>query len=434
MTITIDIPKGWKKVRLKRIANLNPSKNEVVNLPEDTEVTFLPMEAVSESWKVDYSRTRPLAELRNGYTYFRDSDILIAKITPCFENGKGALVDGCLNGFGFGTTEFHVIHSPHPETTRFLSYVIRSHRFMIEGAGMMTGTAGQKRLSDDYVKNFEMFLPPLQDQEKIARFLDRKTAAIDTLVAKKKRLIQLLEEKRTALINQAVTKGLNPNAPMKDSGIPWIGEIPEHWNIVRIGYFAQVGNGSTPKRDNADYWSSEGFPWLNSSKINEEIIYNSDQYVSKRALEECHLPVVPPKSILVAITGEGQTRGRSAMLKLQATINQHLAYIRIIDSHLHPEYLWRQLQAAYQWLRSESSGGGSTRAALTCEFLKEMKVPMLPLEEQVQIIHTLDEKIQEINCLAKKTADSIEKLQEYRRSLITAVVTGKLAVDQEDAA
>lgn len=378
MITTLDIPQGWQKIRLKRIANLNPSKGEVVNLPDDMLVTFLPMEAVGESWEVDYSRTRPLAEVRNGYTYFRDGDILVAKITPCFENGKGALVNGCLNGFGFGTTEFHVIRSPNSETTKFLSYVVHSYRFKVEGAGMMTGTAGQKHLSDDYVKDFEVFLPPILEREKLARFLDRKTAAIDTLIAKKQRLIQLLEEKRTALINQAVTKGLNPNAPMKDSGIPWIGEIPEHWEFVRVGYFAQVGNGSTPKRDNADYWSSEGFPWLNSSKINEEIIYDSDQYVSKQALEECHLPVVHPESVLVAITGEGQTRGRAAMLKFEATINQHLAYIRVIDSHLHPEYLWRHLQAAYQWL---SSGGGSTRAALTCEFLKEMKVPMPPPEE-----------------------------------------------------
>lgn len=236
MITTLDVPQGWQKLRLKRIANLNPSKGEIANLPDDMVVTFLPMEAVGESWEVDYSRTRPLAEVRNGYTYFRDGDILVAKITPCFENGKGALVNGCLNRFGFGTTEFHVIRSPNSETTKFLSYVVRSYRFKVEGAGMMTGTAGQKRLSDDYVKDFEVFLPPILEREKIARFLDRKTAAIDTLIAKKQRLIQLLEEKRTALINQAVTKGLNPNASMKDSGIPWIGEIPEHWEVKRLKF------------------------------------------------------------------------------------------------------------------------------------------------------------------------------------------------------
>ncbi|MEH1842086.1 MAG: hypothetical protein V7L20_25970 [Nostoc sp.] len=152
-----DILRDWQKIRLKRIANLNPSKKEVASLPSDTKVTFLPMEVVSESWEVDYSQIRPLEEVRNGYTYFQNGDILLAKITPCFENGKGALVNNCINGVGFGSTEFHVIRSPDSDTTRFLSYVVRSHRFKIEGEGMMTGTAGQKRVSDDYVKNFEVF-------------------------------------------------------------------------------------------------------------------------------------------------------------------------------------------------------------------------------------------------------------------------------------
>ena len=120
MITALNIPQYWQKIRLKRIANLNPSKSKITNFPDDTEVTFLPMEAVSESWEVDYSRTRPLREVRNGYTYFCDDDILVAKITPCFENGKGALVNGCLNGFGFGTTEFYVIRAPNLETTRFL--------------------------------------------------------------------------------------------------------------------------------------------------------------------------------------------------------------------------------------------------------------------------------------------------------------------------
>jgi type I restriction enzyme, S subunit len=273
-------------------------------------------------------------------------------------------------------------------------------------------------------------LPPLKTQKAIASFLDRKTAAIATLIAKKQRLIQLLAEKRTALIKQVVSRGLNPNAPMKDSGIPWVGKIPKHWGVVRIGYFAQIGNGSTPRRDHAEYWSSEDFPWLNSSKINDEIIQHPDQYVSKQALKECHLPIVPAESVLVAITGEGQTRGRSALLKFAATINQHLAYIKVIDDRLDNEYLRRQLQAAYQWLRSESNGAGSTRAALTCEFLAEMKVLIPPLNEQKKIVHLIDEQIKVIDLLIEKLRLSLMYLEEYRQSLITEAVTGKINVKE----
>jgi type I restriction enzyme, S subunit len=353
---------------------------------------------------------------------FYSGNVLFGKLRPYLAKAFVAKADGCC------TSEL-LVFRPLEYDSDYLKYLILTPDF-VNLINSSTYGAKMPRANWDFIGNVFLPTPPLKQQKSIAHFLDRKTAAIDTLIAKKQRLIQLLEEKRTALINQAVTKGLNPNTPMKDSGIPWIGEIPEHWRLVKIGYFAQVGNGSTPKRDKADYWSSEGFPWLNSSKINEEIIYSSDQYVSKKALEECHLPIVPTESVLVAITGEGQTRGRSAVLKFQTTINQHLAYIKPIGSHLHSEYLWRQLQSAYQWLRSESSGGGSTRAALTCEFLKEMKVPLPPLEEQIQIIHTVDERIQMINHLTEKTVTSVEKLQEYRRSLITAAVTGKIDITE----
>jgi len=421
------IDDNWKKIRLKHLSKAIGQYGANLSAGNYLEhgVRFLRTTDIQDNGELIVAEQGAYVDKELVLDYLlQPNDILFSRsgtLGRSYLHRSNIIGDFAFAGY---LVKFRLNNLVYP---KFVFYISKSSDFLaqIEADAIQTTIPN---FNGEKYGNIGIQIPPLEIQKSIARFLDRKTAAIATLIAKKQRLIQLLEEKRTALINQAVTKGLNPNAPMKDSGIPWIGEIPEHWEFVKIGYFAQVGNGSTPKRDNADYWSSEGFPWLNSSKINEEIIYNSDQYVSKQALEECHLPVVPPESVLVAITGEGQTRGRSAMLKFKATINQHLAYIRVVDSHLHPEYLWRQLQAAYQWLRSESSGGGSTRAALTCEFLKEMKVPMPPLEEQVQITHAVDKQVQKINHLAEKTVDSIEKLQEYRRSLITAAVTGKLDI------
>lgn len=436
MIATLNVPQDWQKIRLKRIANLNPSKSEVSNLSDDIETTFLPMEAISESWEVDYSRTRPLEEVRNGYTYFRDGDILIAKITPCFENGKGALVNGCLNGFGFGTTEFHVIRSPNSETTRFLSYVVRSHRFKVEGAGMMTGTAGQKRLSDDYVKDFEIFLPSLSVQEEIARFLDCKTAAIDTLIAKKQRLIQLLEEKRTALLNQAVTKGLNPNAPMKDSGIPWIGEIPEHWEVPRIRFVAKLESGHTPSRYHPEYWVPEEcvIPWFSLADVWQirdhrcEYLKETSEKVSVVGLANSSARLLPAGTVVLSRTASVGFSG--IMLVPMATTQDFVNWV--CSPKVNPDfllYVFRGMTQEFERLRM-----GSTHQTIYMPDVRSFSMPLPTVNEQTEIIEYIRQRTNRFNQMSDYVKCQIEKLQEYRRSLITAAVTGKLDIKEEDAA
>ncbi|MDE0527393.1 MAG: restriction endonuclease subunit S [Truepera sp.] len=194
------------------------------------------MEAIGEQGQLDLSASRPVSEVQSGYSQFFDGDVVIAKITPCFENGKGALIRGTLNGVGYGTTELHVL-TPGPELDgRFLYYVTVDPRFRRLGEACMTGTAGQQRVPEDFVRNFRIPVPPLSQQRAIADHLDRETAQLDALVAETERLLGLLAEKRRALITRAVTRGLNPSVPLRDSGIPWLGEIPVHWKATRLKF------------------------------------------------------------------------------------------------------------------------------------------------------------------------------------------------------
>ena len=139
-----------KLERLKFSVNINPSKKEIPNLPDDTDVAFLPMEAVSTKGKVK-PVTRSLCEVSQGYTYFRDGDVVMAKITPCFENGKGAVIQKLLNGFGFGSTEF-VVFRPQNIDTKYLYYIISSNHFRKTGKMEMRGSAGQQRVPNVYFK------------------------------------------------------------------------------------------------------------------------------------------------------------------------------------------------------------------------------------------------------------------------------------------
>jgi len=229
-----EVPEHWHPIRLRYRARINPSRSELNGTPGDLDVSFVPMEAVHEYGGLTLDQTRPLAEVATGYTYFRDGDVLAAKITPCFENGKGSIANGLVNGIGFGTTELHVLRPCAGLDRRFLFYVTISHAFRRLGAAEMYGAGGQKRVPDDFIRDFRQPIPSSAEQKAIAAFLDRETARIDALVEKKRRQIDLLPEKRSALISHAVTKGLDPTAPMKDSGIEWLGHVPEHWELLQL--------------------------------------------------------------------------------------------------------------------------------------------------------------------------------------------------------
>lgn len=311
---------------------------------------------------------------------------------------------------------------------RFLSYLhaaLYALRINIKHIKQSTGI--QNLDSDSYLSETIGF-PNLNEQHAIAAFLDRETERIDALVAKKERLIQLLEEERAAVITLAVTSGLDPHVPMKDSGVEWLGEIPAHWEVLRLGRLASVGNGSTPNRENPEFWVDGSYPWLTSGKINEEIIVVADEFVTPSALRKCNLPIVRAGSLLVAITGEGQTRGRVALLRIESAISQHLAFVTPKTDRLQAVYLRRFLQARYDWLRQESSGAGSTRAALTCEFLKAMLIAFPPKKVQSEIAIFLDRDTARIDTLISKVREAIVHLNELRTALISAAVTGKIDV------
>lgn len=269
-------------------------------------------------------------------------------------------------------------------------------------------------------------LPPASEQYSIAAFLDHETARIDALIEEQQRLIELLKEKRQALISHAVTKGLDPSVPMKDSGVEWLGEVPAHWEVTRIGWQCLVGNGCTPSRDNQNYWDDGHFPWLNSSKVNLSRVVDSDQFVTNTALRECALPIVKPGSVLMAITGEGRTRGMVTITEIEATISQHIAFMEPRGSALTSSYLHDWLRANYEKIRHESADWGSTKAAITCADIRAYPLPLPPIDEQKRISQFIEEKSSLFDELTLAADENVNLLQERRSALISAAVTGKI--------
>lgn len=198
------VPDEWEVKRLKFAAKINPSRSEIKSLPGDLEVSFYPMELVGFG-ELYEGQKKNLEEVSSGFTYFRDDDVLIAKITPSFENGKGALASGLKNGIGFGTTELHVIRPSSNLDKNFLFYLTYSHGFRHPGTGLMDGTAGQKRVPNEFLIDYLVALPSLPEQKTIVEYLDTKTAEIDQMIAHNETQIERLHEYRTALISAVVT-------------------------------------------------------------------------------------------------------------------------------------------------------------------------------------------------------------------------------------
>lgn len=211
-----EVPVHWHVKRLRFLATTNPLGSRLNGVAEDDPVSFVPMDAVGEYGGLRLDVERELAEIGSGYTYFADGDVVLAKITPCFENGKGALAAGLTNGVAFGTTELHVLRA-NPELDRgYLFYLTIARPFRKLGEAEMFGAGGQKRVPESFIKDFRTPLPPLGEQRTIAAFLDRETARIDALIDtsgrpefngknQRRTMANLLMEYRTALITAAVT-------------------------------------------------------------------------------------------------------------------------------------------------------------------------------------------------------------------------------------
>ena len=201
-----DIPEHWDATKLKRVVSFNPSKSETRANPADEEkVVFLPMENISVNGDIDCSEKRTLSEVWNGFTYFRRGDVVVAKITPCFENGKGAYLKGLESDFGFGTTELIVLRPSKAIDGAFLRFLTSTKQFLLLGEQYMTGAAGQQRIPSDFVKNYPIGLPPIKEQREILEHIQEKSAEIDQAITRAQREIELMREYRTRLISDVVT-------------------------------------------------------------------------------------------------------------------------------------------------------------------------------------------------------------------------------------
>ena len=411
-------PKDWKVGPVADSFDFTGKPRGLDLAKSGDEIPFFPMDQIPLGRiRVSKFTPKPLADLRSG-TYVENGDLMVAKITPSFENGKQAIVD-IATDFAYATTEVIPMRGRKGESyTLFLFFYLLHPEVRSDLAGKMEGSTGRQRLSKTVLGDRLIPLPPLPEQEKIAHILSTVQRAIEA----QERIIQTTTELKKALMHKLFTEGLR-NEPQKQTEI---GPVPESWEVVELGSLAKIGNGSTPKRANRAYWEGGTIPWLNSTKIHDRFITEADQFVTPLAVKECHLPTVAPNSLLIAITGQGKTLGNSAITRIETCINQHLAYALFHSPKIVPDFVFWFMQTRYDYLRSIAHGGGSTKGALTCGFLKTLPIPVPSMDEQKEIV-TVFQTLESKRALesSKQSAS-----QDLFRTLLHELMTAKTRVHE----
>ena len=424
------VPKDWKILRIKHVGSSNPSKtNPKTDCLKDTLVVFLPMERVHTDGTIDQELRIPYSQLKNGYTYFEENDVLIAKVTPCFENGKIVLIKNLATPVGFGSTEFIVIR---PNTQKvcppFLYYLLYSEPLRSIGKHFMTSAVGLKRIPTEFVENFQIPLPTKREQHQIVDFLDRKTGQIDELIRIKEQRIELLQEQRTVLINQVVTKGLDLNVEMKPSGVEWIGETPKHWTMTRLKYLGESIIGLSYKPEDVTDDKS-GTLVLRASNIqNGKPSFLDNVYVNAEVDEKLRLKA--GDILICSRSGSRELIGKNMTItkKLEGiTFGVFMTVFRTKFFRFISYFLNSQVFKNQSGLFLTT-----TINQLTINTLNNFLI-CFPADEgeQAQIANFLDYKTGQIDELISAEQRKIELLKEYRQSLIFDVVTGKIDVRSE---
>ena len=392
---------------------------ELVNNRAETIFNYVGLENV-ESWKGKLVQSDNLSSEEDAATAnrFYSENVLFGKLRPYLAKVFVAQQDGCC------TSELLVLR-PVKYYANYLKYLILNPDF-INLVNSSTYGAKMPRASWDFIGNIFLPTPPIETQKLIATFLDSKTAAIDTLIDKKQRLIQLLEEKRTALINQSVTKGLNPNVSMKDSGIPWIGEIPEHWQICELRRKWEVIDckHKTPE------YIERGYPLVSTTEVKPRKIDLSiiTRYISAKDFFDMTENRLPKKGDI--IYSRTASLGSAAYVDTDELFAMGQDVVLITSKNQDQLFLSYYLNSKLGMSQVDLACVGSTFRRINVGQIRQIIITLPPINEQAEIGQYLEKATQFFSKNISIIGNQIEKLQEYRRSLITAAVTGKLNIKE----
>ncbi len=401
---SLEAPVHWKRKRLRFLCKVNPPRSNLPSFGKGDIVAFLPMELARESDPHFSVIERSAGDLQPGLTPLMNGDVLIAKITPCFENGKGGICTSLPNGVGFGSTEFHVLRPRKEIDVGFLYYVTVSVPFRSVGAAMMQGSAGQQRVPAGFLEDFVLSYPSVDEQKRIYDYLAAKVDAIEQCIREKQTLLGLLDEFEQLETLHAVTRGLKPKASVMESGIDWIGNIPAHWKVRRLRFVARIRTG---ERDTVDRQDEGPYPF----------------YVRSQTVERIDTYSFDGEAVLTAGDGVGVAK---VFHYATGKFDYHQRVYKFPDfrdiiGRFFFHYLRRTLK--FEAFRETAK---STVDSLRLPVLKNFPVVLPPEPEQRHIVQWIDSKVSAVENAVACIKHEIELLRDYENNLIAEAVSGRI--------
>ncbi len=404
------IPKEWEVGSLDNIAEINP-KNNVSHLEDNSNVTFLPMQNVGGNGRILKYETRKYGDVKKGYTCFSEKDILFAKITPCMENGKGALAANLENKVGFGSTEYHVLRSKPNGSPEFIFYITKWEKLRKEAEKYMIGSAGQRRVSKNLFFSYKIPIPTFPEQQKIAIILN----SVDDVIQATQAIVNKTCRFKQGLLQWLLTCGIN-NTHFKKTAI---GEIPEYWNVRQIGDLVKQVRKPVSVEKEA-YYQEIGI------RSHGKGIFHKTQKIGKE-LGNKRVFWVEPNCLILNIVFAWERA-------VAATNNQEIG---MIASHRFPMFrpdedqillsfivLYLNSSRGANALQSVSPGGAGRNKTLNQKEFLKLPIPVPPLVEQKNIV----EMNNKINVYLEIEQRKLETLIRIKNGLMNDLLSGRVRV------
>lgn len=337
---------------------------------------------------------------------------------------QGALGTAPVDGL---VSPAYVVARPLEETNpRYFSYLFRTHAYMDEVDGYSRGIVKDRnRLYWQDFKRMPSCFPPPEEQAAIVRFLDANAVLVRQFIRNRRRLIEVLTEQKQAIINRAVTRGLDPNVPMKPSGVDWLGDVPEHWEVKKLGFLVETFGGMTPSKANASFWKG-GVPWISPKDMKRDLISDSIDHISEDAIASTRMQLIAPPAILFVVRGMILARTFPvAQTTVPVTINQDMKALRP-KGELTAAYLRFVLVGLSNAIHSLIEESGHGTRVLSTDAWANLSVLVPPRSEQDEICETIDENTRQIDEAVSIANQEITLVQAYRTRLVTDVVAGKI--------
>ena len=420
------IPEGWSVVPLKYNLSLkgrigwNGLKSEEFQEKSYAYlVTGQDFNSDVVNWEKCYQINKerydedPFIQLENG-------DLLVTKDGTIGKVAKVVNLDkpACLNSGIFVVKQTKGVFEQN-----YLYWVLVSNQLK-EFVGFNSTGSTIAHLYQNVFENMPLTVPPLTEQKAIASYLDYKVSQIDASISAINTQIDDLKSYRQSIISEAVTKGLNPNVPMKDSGIEWIGEIPEEWDITKLGWaYPNMGSGTTPDSNNLQYYVEDGYNWLQTGDLTDGAITSTSKHLSQIAVDEKRMRFYPIGSIVIAMYGA--TIGKVGYLEIETSTNQACCVLPPQES-MDNRFMFYMMQSSKTTLISKSVGGGQPN--ISQAIIQEHRIPVPSVDEQHAIASYLDIKTSKIDATIASLESQRDDLNALKQSVISEAVTGKIDV------